>query len=344
MATIDVTSDGSVAVGDSDIVELNIAGGGDVTITAADSSVDFFKIKFLDDTEADSVTVDLSTFAQDGLRIDILQYDPSDSIGFIGGFGFMVNPDRNDEFLFSYIGSDGNTYTGFIRALDGGEKDFTDPFQPIQIICFGDGTLIDTPHGPVKVEDLRPGDMVLTRDNGPQPLRWVGRRALSAEDLRKSPDFRPLLVGAHTFGQNTPHTDMVLSPNHRVMLTDWKAEMLFGEAEVLVAARFLSKHGALATAPIRGGVGYNHLLFDQHEIVVANGLACESLYPGPEALNALDDGALSEIRALFPEALEEDIKIGPPARRILRSFEATALLGPGEPQSHPSFSVPVKAA
>ena len=120
MATINVTSDGSVAVGDNDIINLNIAGGGDVTITAADSSVDFFKVKFLDDTEADSITVDLSTFAQDGLRIDILQYDPSDSIGFIGGFGFMVNPDRDDQFLFSYIGSDGNTYTGFIQAQDGG--------------------------------------------------------------------------------------------------------------------------------------------------------------------------------------------------------------------------------
>lgn len=328
MANINVTSDGSVTTGDSDIINLNISGGGDVTITADPSdNVDFFKIKFLDDTEADSVTVDLSTFSQDGLRIDILQYDPSDSIGFIGGFDFYVDPDNVDEFHFSYIGSDGNTYTGYIQALDGGERDFTDPFQPISIICFADGTLIDTPSGPVPVETLRPGDMVLTRDSGPLPLRWVGRREVTPNMLRLQPDLTPIAVAQGTFGPNMPSADLVLSPNHRLLLSDWRVEMLFGDPSVLAAVQFLQERDGIIRHAVPEGIGYNHLLFDRHEIVTANGLPCESLFPGPEALNALDDSALSEIRALFPEALEDAIDVGPPARRILREFEARAYIG-----------------
>ncbi|GAA5065011.1 Hint domain-containing protein [Roseibacterium beibuensis] len=326
MANINVTSNGSVVTGDNDIINLNISGGGDVTITAdPGDDVDFFKIKFLDDTEADSVTVDLSTFSQDGLRIDILQYDPNDSIGFIGGFDFYVDPDNVDEIHFSYIGADGNTYTGVIRAMDGGEKDFTDPFQPITVICFADGTLIDTPEGPVPVETLRPGDMVMTRDSGALPLRWVGRRELSADVLRTQPGLCPIEVARDTFGPGQPSRDLVLSPNHRLMLSDWRVEMLFGEFDVLAAVRMLKDCPGITPAKAPKGIAYNHLLFDRHEIVVANGMPCESLFPGPEALGALDDCALSEIRAIFPEAIDETVDVGPPARRILRAFEAHAL-------------------
>jgi hypothetical protein len=326
VANINVTSSGSVVTGDNDIINLNISGGGTVTITADPTdNVDFFKIKFLDDTEADSVTVDLSTFAQDDLRIDILQYDPSDSIGFIGGFDFFVDPDNVDEFQFSYIGADGNTYSGYIRAMDGGEKDFTDPFQPITIICFADGTLIDTPNGPVPVEQLRPGDMVVTRDSGPLPLRWVGRRVLSPDVLKMQPNLRPIQVAQDTFGAGLPASDLTLSPNHRLMLSDWRVEMLFGEPDVLVAVRMLQDNGNISVADAPRGIAYNHLLFDRHEIVFANAMPSESLYPGPVALNALDDAALSEIRAIFPEALDESVDVGPPARRILREFEANAL-------------------
>lgn len=326
MANINVTADGPVVVGDNDIINLNITGGGDVTISAADSSVDFFKIKFLDDTEADHVTVDLSSFAQDDLRIDILQYDPTDSIGFIGGFGYYVDPSDPSKFHFSYIGSDGQTYSGYIRAMDGGEKDFTDPFKPIQIICFADGTLIDTPRGKVAVETLRPGDMVLTVDSGPLPLRWTGRRAFTAAELLGQPALRPIRVAAGSFGPGLPACDLTLSPNHRVLLSEWRVEMLFATTEALASVRQLGGLSGLSPAPCRDGIAYNHLLFDRHEIVLANGMPCESLYPGPVALDTLDDDALAEIRAIFPEALDEDISIGAPARRILRGFEAQALV------------------
>jgi hypothetical protein len=327
LANINVTASGPVVVGDNDIVNLNITGGGDVTISADPTeSVDFFKIKFLDDTQADSVTVDLTSFAVDGLRIDIMQYDPTDSIAFTGGFNYYIDPNRTDRFHFSYTGSDGQIYSGFIQAQDGGERDFTNPFKPIQIICFADGTLIDTPGGPVRVEDLRPGDMVNTIDSGPLPLRWVGRRELSAVDLRANPQLRPIRIERGTFAPDQPAADLTLSPNHRLVVSDWRVEMLFGTLDVLSAVKYLGEMPGIGPGACRNGIAYNHLMFDRHEIVLANGMPCESLYPGPEALTALDDEALSEIRAIFPEALDEDLSIGPPARRILRAFEARALV------------------
>jgi len=274
-AASDVYKSKSVVPGHTDIINLNISGGVDLTIPANPSdNVDFFKIKFLDDTEADSVTVDLSTFSQDGLRIDILQYDPSDSIGFIGGFGFSIDPANTDQYNFSYIGADGNTYTGYIQAMDGGERDFTDPFAPITIICFADGTLIETPDGPVRVETLRPGDMVMTLDSGPLPLRWVGRRVMSPDVLRAQSQLRPITVAQGTFGQGLPEQDLVLSPNHRLMLSDWRVEMLFGERDVLAAVRMLDALPGIAPKEALGGIAYNHLLFDRHEIVIANGMPC----------------------------------------------------------------------
>lgn len=339
MANINVTADGPVVVGRNDIVNLNISGGGDITISANPSqNVNFFKIRFIDDTRADSVTVNLSSFAADGLRIDIMQYDPTDSIGFIGGFDYAVDPNRTDRFTFSYIGSDGNTYSGHVRALDGGEKDFTNPFEPINIICFADGTLIDTPRGSVSVESLKPGDMVKTLDSGPLPLRWVGRHVLSAEMLLNQPSLRPMLVTRDAFGPGRPSTDLTLSPNHALMLSDWRVEMLFGSRDVLALARMLDGMAGIAPAPCRKGIAYNHLMFDRHEIVLANGMPCESLYPGPMALEALNEQALEEIRAIFPDALDPDGDPVPPARRTLRGFEAQAYLAGVKRQHLPGLA------
>lgn len=328
MAKIEVTDDGeTVVVGDNDQIDIEIDGGGTVIVEAdPDDDVDKFTVDFLDDTESDRLVVKLSTFSQDGLEINIKKYDPSDEIVLEGAFDTFVDPDDPDEFTFKYIGSDGATYTGLIRAKDGGEKDFTDPTMPINIICFGDGTMIDTPRGRVKVEDLRPGDTVMTLDNGPQPLRWTGRRVVSAKTLGLSPWLGPVVIPAGTFGCSVPDQDLILSPNHRVMLLNWRAEILFGQAEVLAAAKYLDGLGAISTCRPGDPVAYNHLLFDRHEIVLANGLPCESLYPGPVALGALDDGALAEIRAIFPEVMDPDSDHGPPARRILRGFEAAMLV------------------
>jgi hypothetical protein len=218
----------------------------------------------------------------------------------------FVDPASVEQFQFTYTGSDGGTYTGYINAKDAGERDFTNPFQPINVVYFGDGKMIVTPDGPVAVEALCPADMVCTVDHGAQPLRWTGRRMLSAEELALQPDLRPIVLPRDALGERLPDSDLVLSPNHRVALHEAAAELLFAERRVLVAAKLMVPCCASDIETGAGGIAYIHLLYDHHEVVLANGLPCESLYPGPVALDALDDAAHREIRAVFPEVFDPD--------------------------------------
>ncbi|NRB00571.1 MAG: Hint domain-containing protein [Rhodobacteraceae bacterium] len=147
------------------------------------------------------------------------------------------------------------------------------------VVCFAAGTLIDTPHGPVPVEDLRPGDLVLTRDNGPQPLTWVGQQELTAAQLASAPRLQPFLIPAGALGPDEPTTDLIVSPQHRILVSTPAMQMNLGMDEALVAA----KHLRCARRQRGRGVTYVHLMFARHEIVRSNGVWSESLFVGPEA-------------------------------------------------------------
>ncbi len=183
--------------------------------------------------------------------------------------------------------------------------------------CFVAGTMIETTSGLVAVENLVPGDMVLTVDNGVQPLRWIGRRIVPAEG-----NFAPIHIAQNTFGK---HDALFLSPQHRVLIRDGLAELLFENAEVLVAAKDLVNGSSVQV--IEGGqVEYVHILFDAHEVVFSGGLATESFLPGPQTSASFEADIVNEIAALFPE-LDPELGTGYPraARRILKGYEARVL-------------------
>lgn len=186
-----------------------------------------------------------------------------------------------------------------------------------QIPCFVAGTRILTPRGEVPVERLRPGDMVLTMDDGPQPLRWVGQRQVPAAG-----SFAPVVIRAGTFG---PHRTLTVSPQHRILVRDAAAELLFGEAEVLVAAKDLVD-GNRVFVREGGMVDYVHLLFDRHQVVLSDGMPSESFLPGPQLQSSVEQAVLDEIVALFPELdPQTGTGYGPAARRMLRGYEAQVL-------------------
>ncbi|WP_421702503.1 Hint domain-containing protein [Aliiroseovarius sp.] len=221
----------------------------------------------------------------------------------------MVAEADGEYFNFTYTIDDGNNVdTGFVLVDS--------------IPCFVAGTLIATPHGDKRVESLEPGDMVLTHDNGPQPLRWIGRRTVPAEG-----SFAPIRIAADTFGR---HGELLLSPQHRVLIRDALAELLFGETEVLVAAKDLVNDRSVRR--IEGGeVEYVHLLFDQHEVIFSEGLATESFLPGPQTTRSFEADLVREICTLFPE-IDPDTGLGysPSARRTLRAHEAKVLMSAGQ--------------
>jgi Hint domain len=162
----------------------------------------------------------------------------------------------NADGTFTIIG-DGNVETATFSSTVTDNLGHTDTaFVTVNWIpCFVAGTRILTPTGEVAVEALRPGDMVMTQDEGPQPLRWMGKREVPALG-----DHAPICIEAGALG---PHGRLLLSPQHRVLICDSLAELLFGETEVLVAAKDLVND---QTVRVRSGgmVEYVHLLFDRH--------------------------------------------------------------------------------
>ncbi|RMC34428.1 Hint domain-containing protein [Paracoccus alkanivorans] len=167
--------------------------------------------------------------------------------------------------------------------------------------CFARGTLIETDRGAVAIEKLRVGDMVLTSDNGMQPIRWIGSRELSSLELQRNPKLLPIRIRRNALGENRPAHDLLVSPQHRVLVRSKIAQRMFGAMEVLVAATHLLDIDGIEIATDVAGVEYFHILFDRHEVVMANGAETESLYTGSEALKALGEAARKEIFTLFPE-------------------------------------------
>lgn len=164
--------------------------------------------------------------------------------------------------------------------------------------CFTKGCMLDTPDGERAVETLRIGDLVNTLDHGPQPIRWIGSHRLPRAVLTDHPKFKPILLRKDALGTGMPSRDIHLSPQHRIVVTGWQAELLFGDHEILVPACKLVNDHSIMIDHNTDGICYFHLMFDSHEIVMADGLATESYLPG-----ICDDDAAEvqqEIEALFP--------------------------------------------
>ncbi|WP_439122815.1 Hint domain-containing protein [Marivita sp.] len=221
---------------------------------------------------------------------------------------FSVTTDSDLEtvnFTYEVESSTGETDVGFVTLAT--------------VPCFVAGTLINTELGKRRVEDLRPGDLICTLDRGLQPLRWIGQRSVAAVGA-----FAPVRVAAGTFGD---HTTLMLSPQHRILVRDPLADLVFGTPEVLIAAKHLINGRTVETVE-GGSVTYVHLLFDQHEIVMSNGLATESFLPGPMTMDAFEDDVVDEIASLFPDLdLETGEGYGTAARQILKKHEAKMLFG-----------------
>jgi hypothetical protein len=172
--------------------------------------------------------------------------------------------------------------------------------------CFAAGTLIRTPSGDVAIETLRAGDLVLTADGAAKPLRWIGSRRLGAANLAHNASIRPIRIRANALGAGQPSIDLVVSPQHRMLIRSKIAQKMFAQSEVLVAAKHLCQIDGVAVADDLEEVVYYHLLLDRHEIIHANGAATESLLTGAEAIEAIGSEALAEIRTVFPELSTAD--------------------------------------
>ena len=163
------------------------------------------------------------------------------------------------------------------------------------VICFTAGTAMRTPRGDVLIEDLRVGDLVSTADNGPQAIRWIGRRVLNGADLGQSPNLRPVLIKAEALGNARP---LLVSPQHC---------MLLGADDLVRAKHLVDRLSGVRIAHGKRSVCYIHLMFDAHQIVFAENAPSESFYPGPMSLEMMGCAGRTSLFRRFPNLQAQPI-------------------------------------
>ncbi|WP_295533699.1 Hint domain-containing protein [uncultured Thioclava sp.] len=241
-----------------------------------------------------------------------------------------AGPLRVDSHVTAYDPVSGvSSYAGTVTFLDSnGNPDGTLQFSNMErvIPCFTPGTLIATPKGEVPAETLKEGDKVLTRDNGIQEIRWAGRCDMTRDDLADAPHLAPVLIKAGSLGNDLPERDMLVSPNHRMLVANDKTALYFEEHEVLVAAKHLIGNAGIAKAQTLG-TSYLHFMFDRHEVILGNGAWTESFQPGDMTLGGMGNSQRQEIFELFP-ALQtsEGRQDYQAARKTLKKHETAVLL------------------
>lgn len=192
------------------------------------------------------------------------------------------------------------------------------------IPCFVAGARIRTPRGDIKVEDLKVGDLVMTRDRGARPIRWIASTTLGAKALRRNPEFLPIRIRKGALGHGLPERTLRVSRQHRMMLCSEAAGTLLGHTEYLVPAIKLRQMRGVGVQKDLTSVTYYHLLFDQHEILWSEGALTESFYCGARADDVLGTEQVNEIEQLFPGLLAK--LAAEPARPIVERQKLLAQL------------------
>ncbi|MEM7438406.1 MAG: Hint domain-containing protein [Pseudomonadota bacterium] len=228
-----------------------------------------------------------------------------------------LRADLADDGLLNHSDGDfsDNTAIGGSISLTGvAGADLT--FDNTNVACFVEGTKIKTDRGPVRVEDLEAGDMIWTLDNGFRPVLTVLGQTVAGNGPLAPVEFAPGAAGNDA--------QLLVSPNHRMLIDDWRAQVLYGLPSVLCAAKHLVNGTTIRTRK-QASVTYFHLVFDSHQIIRANGALSESYDLNHSAGPDADPAVETELRAIFPDYETRLASFGDLARTEVRGFEGALL-------------------
>jgi hypothetical protein len=247
-----------------------------------------------------TVTMDLIE-SHGGIAIHTFQIDILDSGGtVIASHTYDVPNNSTVNVNFTFVPTTA-TSTILITNTTSTNSAATDGrVDNVSITCFAKGTMIETVSGPVAVEELTPGMLIETISGDFKPLRLALSRMISCHELSDE-KLRPVRITAGTLGNGLPKTDLLVSRQHRMVVTSKIVQRMFGLESVLLPAIKLTDLPGIYVDHEVQSVEYFHLVFDDHEILFANGAPSESFYPGPIAIDALTDDARIELYKIFPK-------------------------------------------
>ncbi len=286
--TLDDTSGGSDVFNDDQSGGHQITDGGGLVANGQNvESESHIFVRALDaNGNPTGPTIDITVFSQGGVTQDV--------------WGFATDIPLQDG--VTYIKVSGSNF---------GNSNYAD-----FITCFGPDTLIETADGPRNVTEINPGDLVWTLNNGLQPVQWVGHTSVPGTGA-----FAPVVFAPGSIGNDA---ELVVSQQHRILLENDAAELLFGEKQVLVAAKHLCGMKGVALRP-QASIDYTHLMFDQHQIIRSNGSLTESFFLTENSANAIEIEQKNELEALFPTLKDGIDNFGSTEALVLKAKEASAL-------------------
>ncbi|WP_439138116.1 Hint domain-containing protein [Roseicyclus sp.] len=182
----------------------------------------------------------------------------------MNGETFFVFQNGAARVLFGVVADPGD----FKTALDADRTLYATAMENIDTtsptpVCFGAGTLIATPEGETSVEALRIGDLILTADGRAVPVKWIGRQTIVS--LFAGDRARPVRVAAGALGDGLPHTDLVLTADHALILDG-----------LAINAGALVNGTTIALDPAPDRATYYHVETEEHDIILANGVPAET--------------------------------------------------------------------
>jgi len=188
--------------------------------------------------------------------------------------------------------------------------------------CFARGTLISTPGGQTAIEDLRPGDMIRTRDSGGQILRWIGSATFPEG---RADTTKAIRIKSDALGEMRPLQDLVVSGRFRMLTNHPSCAALFGSPETLAPAIDLLDDDTILPVNPAPDLEFFNLMLDQHQIITANGLETETYHPGSYGVSVMSLERQSHLRRLFVHLNDDLDGFGDAVRPILKGFEAEVL-------------------
>ena len=183
-------------------------------------------------------------------------------------------------------GGGGSFDAGSNQTLVAGENSGNGSVM-LELLCYLRGTHILTPTGEAFVEDLRIGDVVITRFGGIQPIKWIGRQTFDARFVKDNREHLPVCIRGGALGAHLPARDLYVSPGHSMLL----------DGKLVLAASLVN--GLTITQdwspPV---IDYFQIELEAHDCVIAEGTWSETYADGPGLRDCFHNAA--EFAALYP--------------------------------------------